>query len=77
MKRRRPRRAALAGAQKVLPKTPYTGEHCPNSGWWAPASNPTKGYFIGEATSWVPLVNPAGMRRAYDDPGPWHPGNII
>jgi hypothetical protein len=86
MKRKRLHRA-LAGDQKLLPKTPHTGEHCPNSGWWAPTSNPSKGYFVsegsimppheGEAVTWVPLVDQNGMRRAYDDPAPWHPHNII
>ncbi len=85
--RKKKSQRALAGAQKGLPRTPQTGEHCPNSGWWAPASNPTKGYFIsegslmpphdGETVSWVHMVNPVEIRREYDDPAPWHPGTII
>jgi hypothetical protein len=47
MKKRTPRQTAVR-VKRGTSKGPRTGDHCPTTGWWAPANRPEDSHFISE-----------------------------
>jgi hypothetical protein len=47
MKKRMPRQTAVR-VKRAISKSTCTGDHCPTTGWWAPATKPEDSHFISE-----------------------------
>ncbi|MET3923712.1 hypothetical protein ABIB26_004679 [Arthrobacter sp. UYEF20] len=53
MKKRSPHRSAH-GRKDAGASGPKTGEHCPATGWWAPAGNDAGAQFLSEGSLMPP-----------------------